>query len=225
MSGARVLLEVGDKRVFAAALDWPGWCRAGRDEDGALETLAGYAERYRPVADAAGVQPPPDAGRDFDVVERAEGTASTDFGAPDAIAEDDLRPVGAEEAAGFAAILDAAWRLLEGVAATAPPDLVKGPRGGGRDRDAVVAHVAGAEFSYARNIGVRHPGSGVDDPEAIAALRRDVLAVLARPSDGGPIGGAGPRGGKRWPQRYAARRFTWHVLDHAWEIQDRIPPT
>jgi hypothetical protein len=27
-----VYLEVGKKRVFAGALDWPGWCRGGRDE-------------------------------------------------------------------------------------------------------------------------------------------------------------------------------------------------
>jgi hypothetical protein len=26
--------------------------------------------------------------------------------------------------------------------------------------------------------------------------------------------------GKGWPPRYAARRIAWHVLDHAWEIQD-----
>lgn len=26
---------------------------------------------------------------------------------------------------------------------------------------------------------------------------------------------------KGWPARYAARRIAWHVLDHAWEIEDR----
>ena len=24
-----------------------------------------------------------------------------------------------------------------------------------------------------------------------------------------------------WPLRYAVRRFAWHVLDHAWEIEDK----
>jgi len=33
---------------------------------------------------------------------------------------------------------------------------------------------------------------------------------------GGPIGGA-----RGWPARYAVRRIVWHVLDHAWEIQDK----
>ena len=27
-----------------------------------------------------------------------------------------------------------------------------------------------------------------------------------------------------WPARYAARRIAWHVLDHAWEIEDRSDP-
>ena len=34
-----VYLEVGSKRVFAGAVDWPGWCRSGRDEATALEAL------------------------------------------------------------------------------------------------------------------------------------------------------------------------------------------
>ena len=25
----------------------------------------------------------------------------------------------------------------------------------------------------------------------------------------------------KWPPRYAARRLAWHVLDHAWEIEDK----
>ena len=35
----RCYLEVGKKRVFACALDWPGWCRSGRDERLAIEAL------------------------------------------------------------------------------------------------------------------------------------------------------------------------------------------
>jgi hypothetical protein len=31
----------------------------------------------------------------------------------------------------------------------------------------------------------------------------------------------GPRGGVRWTARYYVRRSAWHVLDHAWEIEDR----
>ena len=28
------LIEAGSRRTFASAVAWPGWCRAGRDEDG-----------------------------------------------------------------------------------------------------------------------------------------------------------------------------------------------
>jgi len=47
-----VALEVGSKRTFATALDWPGWCRSGRDEAGALDALLAYAPRYAAVLGA-----------------------------------------------------------------------------------------------------------------------------------------------------------------------------
>ena len=31
----------------------------------------------------------------------------------------------------------------------------------------------------------------------------------------------GPRGGAIWPAAYFVRRVAWHVLDHAWELEDR----
>ena len=57
MSSGRVavFLEVTPEQAVASALGWPGWCRAARDEDAALETLASYAGRYAPVAAHAGV--------------------------------------------------------------------------------------------------------------------------------------------------------------------------
>ena len=213
-----VFVEIGSRRSFASALEWPGWSRSGRDESAALEHLAATADRYAVIASAAGVAF--DAGSDdtYRVVERAEGNASTDFGAPDIVAAADQAPVDAATARRYAALLAAAWRLLEHTASQAPPELRKGPRGGGRDRDAMLRHVAGSEFGYARRIGVRH-SDAAEDPEAVSALRGDVLAVIGTPSDGGPLT---PRG-KGWPHRYAARRFTWHVVDHLWEMEDRIP--
>jgi len=99
------------------------------------------------------------------------------------------------------------------VAAAAPAELRKGPRGGGRDRDKVVAHVEEAEHAYARNMGLRLPAS-----TATTEVRSSILEVLALASDGSPLPGG------TWPQRYAARRVAWHALDHAWEIEDRSPP-
>jgi len=37
-----VYLESGSRRTFAGAIDWPGWCRSGRDEASALEALLSY---------------------------------------------------------------------------------------------------------------------------------------------------------------------------------------
>jgi hypothetical protein len=45
-----VCLEVTPKQAVASALDWPGWCRAGRDEQAALEALADYATRQVAIA-------------------------------------------------------------------------------------------------------------------------------------------------------------------------------
>ena len=99
---------------------------------------------------------------------------------------------------------------FERIAAAAPEDLRKGPRGGGRDRTKVVEHVHGGDDSYASVIGI--PAA---DRRSSPALRERILTILREPSDGSPIAG------KRWPPRYAARRIAWHALDHAWEIEDR----
>ena len=42
-------LEIGVKRTFACAVDWPGWCRSGPDEAAALRALLEYGPRYATV--------------------------------------------------------------------------------------------------------------------------------------------------------------------------------
>ena len=210
-----VYLECGTKRVFAAALEWPGWCRSGRDEGLALEALAAYTPRYAAVAAEAGARFPAGAAKAFDVVERLPGSATTDFGALDRAAAADREPLTRRRAERLAALLAASWTVFDRVVAASPAELRKGPRGGGRDRDKMVDHVLGAEAGYARMIGLRLRQPAVGDAEAVAAARRAVLDVLRRPSDGTPLREKG------WPARYAVRRFAWHVLDHAWEMEDR----
>ncbi|HJQ14841.1 MAG TPA: hypothetical protein VJ830_08850, partial [Anaerolineales bacterium] len=79
----KVYLEIGQKRTFAGALDWPGWCRSGRDEESALQALFDYGPRYARALRYArlGFQSPDDVSY-FVVVERLKGNATTDFGAP-----------------------------------------------------------------------------------------------------------------------------------------------
>ena len=82
----------------------------------------------------------------------------------------------------------------------------------------MLRHVLEAEAAYARVLGIKHPPPDVGDRKAIKALRGELTDALRRASDGSPLR---PKG---WPPRYAIRRITWHVLDHAWEMQDRADP-
>jgi hypothetical protein len=210
-------VETGQRRVFACALEWPGWCRSGKDEDQALSALLAYAPRYAVAAREAGV-PFPAGVRTVRVVEHLAGSAATDFGVPEATAVRDARRTTRAEADRQCSLVAAAWRVLERVVASAPSELRKGPRGGGRDRDAIAQHVLSAEAAYARKLGVNRKEPQLGDDAAVEELRRSMLDVLGRPSDGEPVVERG------WRPRYAARRIAWHALDHAWEIEDRREP-
>jgi hypothetical protein len=209
-----VYIETGNKRVFACAYDWPGWCRSGKDEAAAVETLGAYAGRYAPVAKRAGQSF--DAKAAVRVVEHVHGGANTDFGVPHQVAERDTMAVSADDGKRLAALVKASWAIFDQVVAKAPATLRKGPRGGGRDRDEIVDHVLGAEVAaYARKLGIRVAVPDRTDTAAVKAFRETLLREIARPSNGKPPVEKG------WPQRYAARRIAWHVLDHAWEIEDK----
>src|SRR5260221_5753595 len=208
-----VYLEIGAKKAFACAVDWPGWCRAARTEDEALDALADYVPRFTVVAKRAGLTFPKTAGSSFDVVERVKGNATTDFGAPGVVPKLARDPLTKAHAGRRAALVDASWSVFADVVKHAPASLRKGPRGGGRDRDKIVAHVADAEFAYARRFGVRHKQSS--EPKAVAAMRVELLGALR------DARGDGMRADASWPARYTAHRVAWHVLDHAWEIEDK----
>jgi hypothetical protein len=209
-----VYIESGDKKVFACAVDYPGWCRSGKDEASALEALAGYAPRYAEVAKRAKAAFP-SGDPELEVVERIKGKGATDFGIPHEIPRLDAEPLTARQAARQVGLMEAAWALLDKVARSTPAELRKGPRGGGRDRDKMLDHVLGAEAAYGGHIGVKHPQPELGDTRAINALRKDIAEALRGASDGSPVREKG------WPPRYALRRITWHVLDHLWEMQDR----
>jgi hypothetical protein len=204
-----VYLEVGGKRTFASAAGWPGWCRSGKDEHAALEALAAYAPRYASVAKLAKV-PFPGGKPAFNVVERLEGNATTDYGAPGIPAKDESKPMNPQQAERMRGLLEACWIYLDQVIAKAPATLRKGPRGGGRDRDEMFDHVLGAEMEYAKRIGVRLKQPDGKDKPAVRAFRKAVLEGFNNPNRE-----------EKWPVPFAARRTAWHALDHAWEIEDR----
>jgi hypothetical protein len=222
--GISVYLEIGKKRTFAGALDWPGWCRSGPDEAAALHTLLVYAPRYSRALRQTrlGFRVPKDAS-EFAVRERLAGNATTDFGAPDLPTAHDSDPIEDAELRRFQAVLKAAWRAFDAaVAAAQGKELRKGPRGGGRELEEIIRHLTESDAAYLARLGVRFKfAEGRDPRPELKRTRQAILKALSvAASEGSPE--PGPRGGVRWPPRRFVRRVAWHLLDHAWEIEDRI---
>lgn len=217
-TSASVYIEAGAKRSFACSLEWPGLSRSGKDEAAALDALSGYVSRYAEVAGRAGLVFDLTDETSWVVAERVPTrSGGADFGVPTAILNGDHSGFGHQEAARSAALLVASWQALGEVVAEAPALLRKGPRGGGRDRDEIVAHVAGAEQMFAKKVGLKLPVPAAPGQVEVVRANRATLADWCR--SGGGVAPAAARPG--WPPRYAARRLIWHVLDHAWEIEDR----
>jgi len=217
-----VYLECGAKRTFAAALDWPGWCRHGPDETAALAALVDYGPRYAAIIGRTrlGFVAPREVGR-LVVVERLPGTATTDFGAPGIVPTVDRdRSCDPRERARLEKILRAGWRAFdEAVRSARGKTLATGPRGGGRSLEAIVDHVIGADAGYLAAAGWKAPKAG-RRAEQLAVTREAILAALGA-SAAGEIPARGPRGGARWTARYFARRLAWHVMAHVWEVERR----
>jgi len=91
----------------------------------------------------------------WQIVERRPGSVgATDLGVPGDVATGERAPLGAEEAARQTTLVTASWTVFDRIAAAAPPTLRKGPRGGGRDRDAMIAYILAAETAYARKLSI-----------------------------------------------------------------------
>ena len=219
-----VYVEVGDKRAFAGAIEWPGWCRTGRREDDALDLLLAYGTRYADVL-AGSVRgfTVPRSRADLTVVERLTGDATTDFGAPSVAPAADERPLGTRDLTRLIAILEASWAAFDAIGEAAiGRELRKGPRGGGRELDGIVDHVIGAEISYVAKLAAPRPKMEGRDRRDVATEERAVVRDALSRAAGDGLPEHGPRGGKIWLPRYFVRRAAWHVLDHAWEIEDRL---
>jgi hypothetical protein len=205
------------KKAVAFAVDWPGWSRGAKTPELALELLAAYRDRYRPVAAAAGLAEELDAGGPLAVVEDAEGTGSTDFwGISFAPCSLETEPVDDAALDRGIALLRSCWGHFDAVAARVSAELQKGPRGGGRDRDDIVRHTLRVESQdFARRVGVQVPEEVVLTPEGRAAYRDDYVAALRAYNAGE---------GKRmrsWNLPFLVRHSAFHTMDHAWEMADK----
>jgi hypothetical protein len=223
MTKLQVYVEAGTRRVFAGAVAWPGWCRSGRTEEAAVRSLIDYADRYvTAIGEAGGAFTPPSSVDDVRVVDRLPGNATTDYGAPDRSPGTDDAPIGGSELERWISLQQAAWGAFDATAAgAAGVSLRKGPRGGGREVDAIVRHVFEADGEYASQVrAVFRAEPGAPISSEMSRLRSAFLEAIRARARGDPLPPS-RKTSKVWSPRFAIRRSAWHALDHAWEIEDR----
>src|SRR5882762_5720155 len=119
MPATPVYLEIGAKRTFASAIDWPGWTRGGRNEQEALAALATYSDRYNAVVGSVSKFRTPEDATEFKIVKRLKGGVGTDFGVPSLGLASDKEPIAAAELERIARILAACWTAFDRAALSA----------------------------------------------------------------------------------------------------------
>jgi hypothetical protein len=216
----RTVLDRGPKakRFVAFSLDWPGWSRGAKSPELALETLEAYRERYRPVAELAGMTAEFDAAGPLEIVEDKVGTASVDFwGISFSPAAAEQEPMDEAVLAREIRLLQACWTFFDGVAARVSPEMRKGPRGGGRSRDEIIRHTVRVESEdFAKKVGLRIPEGGALPPDARRAYRDDYVTAMYA-YNAGQI----DRRMRSWNLPFLIRHSAFHTLDHAWEMEDK----
>jgi hypothetical protein len=215
----RVILEVGKKerRTVAGATDWPGLDRWGKTDDDAITTLTSYRPRYAAVAERAGLADEFARQRDAEVVDRVTGSGSADYWGiahvPSELERGALSPAELERRLG---LLRACWSYFDDAAERVSAELRPGPRGGGWTRDEIIRHVHVNEAEqFTRKVEVRTPREVMMTPDGRAAHREATLDAIRAYNAEGRIAG------RSWPIQFLIRRIAHHVMDHAWELEDR----
>jgi hypothetical protein len=211
------MVEQGKKKkAVASAFDWPGWDRSAKSEDDALAVLATYRQRYATVAQRAGLADEFGAAGELAVVERLDGTGMTDFyGLSARSAGPEYEQMSEAACERKVALLRARWAYFDDVASRVSPELRKGPRGGGRDTERIVRHTNGAEIDeFAKKVGVNTPLDARQNPVELRA-HRDAFCEAIREHN---ARGASARS---WTVQFLMRRCAYHMLDHAWEMEDK----
>ena len=216
----RTVIERGTKgnRSVAFSIDWPGWSRGAKTPELALEKLESYRDRYRPVTSLAGMAGAFDAAGQLEVVEDRIGTGSTDFwGISFAPSSAEMGSMTEGDLERGLTLLRAAWTYFDDVAARVSPDMRKGVRGGGRDRDEIIRHVIRQESeSFAEQVGLRIPEGAALTPDGLRRHRETYVEAMRAYNEG--------RVEKRmrsWTLAFLIRHSAFHTLDHAWEMEDK----
>jgi hypothetical protein len=213
----RVILEIGKKRkVVAGAMDWPGLDRWGTSEDDAVARLSSYLPRYAGVAERAGMGNAFASTRDVAVVERVPGSSSTDFwGIAHVPSQIEREVLSASDLDRRLDLLRAAWAYFDDVAGHVSRELRPGARSAGRTREQIIRHVYYNEpEQFSRKVEVRTAVEVVLTPNGLTAHREAYLeAIRAYNAESKPA--------RSWPIQFLVRRTAHHVVDHAWELEDR----
>lgn len=216
----RTIIERGPKgkRSVAFSLDWPGWNRGGKTPEEALETLEAYRGRYRPIADLAGMAREFDAAGPLEIVEDRVGPGSVDFwGISFSPSSTEHGPMTEAELERGITLLKACWAFFDGVAARVSPEMRKGPRGGGRDRDRIIRHTIRNESEeFAKKVGLRIPEEGALTPDGLRRHRETYVAAM-RAYNAGEV----EKQMRSWTLPFLIRHSAFHMLDHAWEMEDK----
>lgn len=213
----RTVSSVARYESVAFAIDSPGRSRGAKTPDAAVETLEAYRGRYRPVARLAGLEPEFEAGGLLDVIEDSVGTGSTDFwGISFKGSSFEEGPTQQDELERKLLLLEASWRFFDDVAVRVSPAMRKGIRGGGRDRDEVVAHTFRTEADeFGRKIGVITRPGDMLTAEGLRTHREQFLAAVRAHNT------EGRKAGRSWTLPFLVRHAAFHTLDHAWEMEDK----
>jgi hypothetical protein len=114
-------------------------------------------------------------------------------------------------------LLRACWTFFDDVAARVSPEMRKGPRGGGRDRDRIVSHVVRVESEdFARQVGLQIPEGAAVPPDARRRYRDDYVAAMRVYN-----AGEEPKRMRSGNLPFLIRHSAFHTLDHAWEMEDK----
>jgi hypothetical protein len=216
----RTVIDRGPKgkRAVAFALDWPGWSRGGKTVDEAIATFESYRERYAPIPALAGMEHDFAAAGPLEIVEDKVGTPSTDFWAisfaPSSTERDPMDDAALERGI---KLLRACWVFFDAVAARVTPEMRRGPRGGGRQRDEIIRHVTRVEsLDFAKQVGIRMPDHEGLLPNELAPYRDAYVAAMRAYNAGEVL----PRM-RKWTLPFLIRHSAFHTLDHAWEMEDK----
>ena len=214
----RTTVEIGPKgkRIVALAADWPGLERGAKTEEAALARLQDYLPRYAPVAHLAGMDAEFAPSATIDVVERYPGASSTDFwGISFAFSDIDKQPMSGAELERELALMQASWAFFDDVRVRVSPEMQKGTRGGGRDRAHIVRHTLASELLWTKRLGLRVPDDIIlTDEEDLKARRAAYSGAIRALHAQGKMA-------RTWPLRYVIRHTAFHMLDHAWEMEDK----